>query len=659
MGAPFAWLLALTLRSTMVLAVALALGTLLRHGSAAARHRLLTLAALGLLLLPALPGVLPRWELGFVPRWMETPSRPPAVRPPDPASATTAPVDESVPAAPRRPARTALREGSVRSFGASFGTGAVGVWLIGVLAGLLGLVRALAREKRLVAASRPLAGPWLETLAEVRRSVAVPGEVRLLTSDEIPTPLTGGWRRPAVLLPASATHWPDERRNVVLRHELVHVVRLDTLRHLAWRVVVALYWFHPLARLAARQARIVSEQACDEAVLDLGIRPSAYARHLLEIAESLRPQPQAFANALPMIERSQLERRLLMILDPERSPGRGRAVAAVCLALLAGVVLAVGAAMPRPLAGSARAASPVPMAVEAASSVAACADGMSGSFTGFSGRGHDFTLRQHLGDDRWLCALVRGDVRFDERDGSIREMPPGSSVLVETREGRTRSRRMVVTAEQGAPRYEWWRDGVAQAPDDDARAWLADALEVAAAFRAIGSIQGRVGSLQGEIGSIQGEVGSLQGEIGSVQGEQGSLQGKIGSIQGEQGSLQGAIGSQQGAIGSLQAARAEAATAAEEARIDREIATHEAAIRKLEAEMASRGFSRGIAEVEAELRAVESSGRIAELEKRIKAVQAEERIGGLERQIEDLHADDRIREIERRMKPALDRLKSR
>ena len=77
--AAFTWLVALALRSTAVLAVALGLGALLRRASAVARHRLLTLAALGLLLLPALPGVLPRWELGFMPRWMGTASRPAAV----------------------------------------------------------------------------------------------------------------------------------------------------------------------------------------------------------------------------------------------------------------------------------------------------------------------------------------------------------------------------------------------------------------------------------------------------------------------------------------------------------------------------------------------------------------------------------------------------
>ena len=59
----FVWLLALTLRCTVVLSVALGLAWLLRRSSAAARHRLLTLTAVGLLGLPALPGVLPRLEL--------------------------------------------------------------------------------------------------------------------------------------------------------------------------------------------------------------------------------------------------------------------------------------------------------------------------------------------------------------------------------------------------------------------------------------------------------------------------------------------------------------------------------------------------------------------------------------------------------------------
>ena len=51
----------------------------------------------------------------------------------------------------------------------------------------------------------PSTGPWTETLAEVRRSLGLSRAVRLLTCEGIETPVTGGWRRPVVLLPPEAT----------------------------------------------------------------------------------------------------------------------------------------------------------------------------------------------------------------------------------------------------------------------------------------------------------------------------------------------------------------------------------------------------------------------------------------------------------------------
>jgi beta-lactamase regulating signal transducer with metallopeptidase domain len=683
------WVLALALRSTVVLGVALALGRVPRL-SAVARHRLLTFTAASLLLLPALSGLLPRWELR-VPR---VPSgggasilgSAPVEAPP---VARAGRVEASFPEAlPPRPPRTRST-----SLPASVGLATFGLWLTGVLVSLLGLFRGLRRERRLVSASHPLVGAWLETLDAVRGSLGVSWDVRLLTGDGIDAPATCGWRRPAVLVPRTATGWPDERRRVVLQHELVHVLRGDALRRLAWRVVVALYWFHPLARLAEREARAVGEHACDETVLDLGTRPSAYARHLLEIAESLRDEPRFLATALPMADRGQLERRLLMILDRHRPTGRGRAAAFVSLALLAGTVAAVAAAVPsadavsppggaaparaaapamaskpEQVAKPAVAAKPARAAVVSEDPSSVCLDRMRGSFSGTVNEGRsiersddesgDFMLQQDLGDGRLLCARVKGKVRFDERTGAIREMPSGGSLSVETR-GRKGSERVRVTAGPAEPRYEWWLDGASRTPDDAARAWLASALEAVAGFRAIGEIQGRVGGLQGEIGGIQGEVGGLQGEIGGIQGEIGGLQGNVGSIQGERGGLQGEIGGHQGAIGGLEAGRWQA-NAAERARIDEAIATHRAAIRKLEAEMESRQFDRRITDAEAELRKAEAKGRddIAALQRKIEDVHAEERIGGLERQIADLHAEDRIAEIERRMAPALDRLKA-
>jgi hypothetical protein len=337
-----------------------------------------------------------------------------------------------------------------------------------------------------------------------------------------------------------------------------------------------------------------------------------------------------------------------VLMRPDANRFLQRGAVAASAAILAALVAAAAAS---PLA---RSGAPAPTVVAISGQSGGCAfDDDSASDAG------SFSLQERLGDGRRLCARVRGSVRFDEHDGSLRELAPGSSVVLETRAD-GRSQRMRVTGAAEGPRYEWWLNGVARAPDPAAHAWLADALQVVAACRAIGEIQGQVGELQGRIGEIQGEVGSLQGAIGEVQGRVGELEGRVGEVQGERGSLEGAIGGHQGAIGGLQAARAQASPQLA-GELDAEIETHRAAIRELEARLDGGELARRLSDTKNELRRAESAShdKIAELERRIADVRADERIDELEHEITGLHADERVREIEARMQPSLERLKRR
>src|SRR5262249_19676098 len=118
-----------------------------------------------------------------------------------------------------------------------------------------------------------------------------------------------------------------------LAHEIAHVAACDSLRHVAMRLALALYWFHPLVWIAGRQASVAREEACDACVLALGTRPSAYAQVLPALAD-LRWTP-ALAAALPIVERSLLETRLMAILntDARPQPARRLIVPAVALTL--------------------------------------------------------------------------------------------------------------------------------------------------------------------------------------------------------------------------------------------------------------------------------------------------------------------------------------
>ena len=88
------------------------------------------------------------------------------------------------------------------------------------------------------------------------------------------------------MLPADASDWPEDRIRIVLGHELAHVRRGDWLVQMAAELVRSVYWFNPLVWIACRRLRLESEQACDDAVLKMGVEGSAYATELVDLASA-------------------------------------------------------------------------------------------------------------------------------------------------------------------------------------------------------------------------------------------------------------------------------------------------------------------------------------------------------------------------------------
>jgi hypothetical protein len=127
-----------------------------------------------------------------------------------------------------------------------------------------------------------------------------------------------GTRTPAIVIPAVADTWPDDRRQAVLLHELAHVARHDCLTEMVIALSCAVFWFHPAMWWVARQIRIERELACDDRVIAAGAGGRDYAGHLLEIAYSTGGQ-RSFALAVGMARRSQLEGRLLAAIDESRN----------------------------------------------------------------------------------------------------------------------------------------------------------------------------------------------------------------------------------------------------------------------------------------------------------------------------------------------------
>jgi beta-lactamase regulating signal transducer with metallopeptidase domain len=218
-------------------------------------------------------------------------------------------------------------------------------WAGGTVLGLIWLATGQLRLRQLTQSSTPMdAAEWQNLLSDACQTLALRRPVRLLNGDESLMPVTWGWLRPSILLPAEAADWLPQRRRLVLLHELAHVKRWDCLTQTVAHVVCALFWVNPLVWLAGRRMCVERERACDDLVLRSSCKASDYAAELLTIAKAFRPT--RFAAGITMARSAHLQDRIKAIIDPGRARRlRPHTVAAIiaCMTVLVACIAGTSA----------------------------------------------------------------------------------------------------------------------------------------------------------------------------------------------------------------------------------------------------------------------------------------------------------------------------
>jgi TonB family protein len=333
--AALAFLLVWTAKATVLLAVAGAAAFVLNRRSAALRHQIWTIAIIGSLALPLLAISLPEWH-------------PDSLRPIvaffSPGAAV--PASAATPAATQRitvivSGRGASLPATAQSYFRRGATIALVLWTLGAAIILFRLLAGLAHLARIAAYSKITHDrAWLEILANVRENFGVRRPVRLLESAKAATmPMTWGILHPCIILPAGISEWTEERRRIVLSHEMAHVARRDWSLQICGELLRACFWFHPLAWFAASRLRHESERACDDTVLNSGIAAPEYAGELLALAQTLAAPRQRFSLALAIARPSSLERRFSAMLNPSTKRGAVSARSRRLALFLAALVL--------------------------------------------------------------------------------------------------------------------------------------------------------------------------------------------------------------------------------------------------------------------------------------------------------------------------------
>ena len=333
------------LKSFVVLGFAGGVCLVWRRASAATRHLIWFLALLSLPLLPLLPHVLPAthrplWAVSS--EWVSGNQISISV---ELAPTKSLGLNITEPSGPHNSGTLPETKSVTRIIHARFHQNwlaiAFGAWAVGMV--LMALYSTLGRLqlRRISRHAYRLDKPeWTQFLVETCTALHLRRRVVLLQSGENIMPVTWGWLRAKVLMPLEAEHWLEDRRRIVLLHELAHVKRLDCLTQTIARIITALYWFNPLAWVAARQMCIERERACDDLVLNGGCKASDYAGHLVQIAKTFRRAPQMAGIA--MARSSNLEGRVTAIVDPSRARRLRPMGLAGVLVAIATVIFCIG-----------------------------------------------------------------------------------------------------------------------------------------------------------------------------------------------------------------------------------------------------------------------------------------------------------------------------
>ena len=345
----------MVLKATVILAIARLLLLVMPRASGAIKHVIATAALLAVAAMPIATLVFPAWELPVASAQLpEKPGSSEAVPATGNGQRATVGISDNEPIATALSVAkaTGLPQAPITAFERFtkvfkstwkglivVGIGTASLLMLGHM--LLGMIGVWFVSK---GAQELTSDEALRELDYACDRLALGREVRLLRSPRIAVPVVWGFTKPVLLLPPDVVTWPIERLRVVLLHELAHLKRWDGVSLLLTRAAVSLFWFHPLAWSLERAGRSECERACDDLVLASGTKPSEYADHLLAIARMMPAFDPFRSVTLAMSRKTQLEGRLLSILqrDVARRVFSVRGIGVAC-ALAVAVIVPVSA----------------------------------------------------------------------------------------------------------------------------------------------------------------------------------------------------------------------------------------------------------------------------------------------------------------------------
>ncbi|MEZ0299505.1 MAG: M56 family metallopeptidase [Candidatus Methylacidiphilales bacterium] len=217
-------------------------------------------------------------------------------------------------------------------------------WLAGTLAVLCAGITGLRQSMRRVRLGCVETSDEIsEMVIEEARHIGLKHAPLVIVSTAVTSPAVTGFFRPALLLPVDflATFTFSETR-LILRHELMHLVRYDLQTNAVLCLFQVLHWFNPLLWFVFSRIRQDREKACDAQVLAMeqDDARATYGHALLKLQTAAGICPGLNLGFIGLLEKSSGIRSRILAIASHRRPHPAWALV-VCI--LVALLVAVGA----------------------------------------------------------------------------------------------------------------------------------------------------------------------------------------------------------------------------------------------------------------------------------------------------------------------------
>ena len=197
----------------------------------------------------------------------------------------------------------------------------LGIWLVGILAMIILVIKSSLRLRSLEKSALPLQNPEVRRLYQhCLEEMGIHRKIPVYSTAFLKSPIIVRLLKPCIYLPIHLiSDYNESDMRYMLLHELQHYKHKDAVASYLMNLAGVVYWFNPLVWYALKEMRNDREVACDTSVLKM-LEEDAYEDYgntLINFAEKVSLTPFPFAAGLGG-NMEQMKRRIINIASYEK-----------------------------------------------------------------------------------------------------------------------------------------------------------------------------------------------------------------------------------------------------------------------------------------------------------------------------------------------------